>query len=176
LTIDRRGAWVLLLLASFACNRRQKVEVQPTIEEAAPALASSVHTRDPKSAGQLVSGFHQIEANAWRWTAKSFAVALYPPAGSGQKGATLQLKFTIPPVVTEKLGKVTLSASVAGSQLAPESYSRPGQYTYERDIPPGVLSGNSVRVDFQLDKALPPGETDLRELGVVVVSAGLESK
>jgi hypothetical protein len=33
-----------------------------------------------------------------------------------------------------------------------------------------------VRVDFQLDKSIPPSGADLRDLGVVVLSAGLELK
>ena len=36
--------------------------------------------------------------------------------------------------------------------------------------------GESVRVDFVLDKAMPPSGPDIRELGVVVISIGLESK
>jgi hypothetical protein len=33
-----------------------------------------------------------------------------------------------------------------------------------------------VRVDFELDKAIPPSEKDARELGVVVSKIGLELK
>jgi hypothetical protein len=33
-----------------------------------------------------------------------------------------------------------------------------------------------LRVDFHLDKALAPSSADARELGIVVVSIGLESK
>jgi hypothetical protein len=33
-----------------------------------------------------------------------------------------------------------------------------------------------VRVDFQLDKSMPPSGADARDLGVVVLSAGVELK
>jgi hypothetical protein len=33
-----------------------------------------------------------------------------------------------------------------------------------------------VRVDFQLDKAMPPSGADQRELGLVALRVGLESK
>ena len=39
-----------------------------------------------------------------------------------------------------------------------------------------LLAGGSVRVDFQLDKSMPPSGADLRDLGVVVLSAGLGLK
>jgi hypothetical protein len=39
-----------------------------------------------------------------------------------------------------------------------------------------LISGDAVRIDFQLDKAIAPGASDLRELGIVVESAGLVAK
>jgi hypothetical protein len=174
-----RHVILLAVLAALVGCKQKKVQARLTVEEspvAAPALASTVHTGDPKSAGQLVAGFYGIEAGAWRWTARSFAVALHTPAGSLQKGAVLQFKFTVPAVSIEKLGSLTLSASVNGAALAPQTISSPASHTYQRDVPPGVLTGDTVRVEFQLDKALVPGQTDLRELGVVALSAGLEAK
>ena len=40
---------------------------------------------------------------------------------------------------------------------------------------PRFKAGDTVRVDFQLDKAIPPGGGDIRELGIVVLSIGLEA-
>jgi hypothetical protein len=45
-----------------------------------------------------------------------------------------------------------------------------------REVPANLLSDDAVRVDFRLDKALPPGDADKRELGVVASSAGLVSR
>ena len=39
-------------------------------------------------------------------------------------------------------------------------------------MPPNLLAGESVKVDFALDKALPPGASDQRELGLVVSAVG----
>jgi hypothetical protein len=96
--------------------------------------------------------------------------------GAAQKGATLQLRLTVPAVVIEKLTTITLSATIGGSALPPETYTQPGDYTYTREVAPALLAGESVRVDFQLDKSMPPSGADLRDLGVVVLSAGLQSK
>ena len=179
--LKRRTAMMLcvvalpLMLAPLGCRRSRKVKVQAT-EEEAPRLASIVHTSDPKTAGQLVSGFYDVEQNAWRWAQKRFSVVLRPPVGSAQRGAVLNLKFTVPDVTITRLQNVTVSAALNGSPLAPEAYRKAGEYTYSRDVPPNLLTGDSVRVDFTLDKAMAPGEVDQRELGVVVLSVGLELK
>lgn len=175
----RRPAAAAILVATLAfgsasCKRRHRVTVQ-TEEESAP-LATIVHTADPRAASQLLSGFYGIEQNSWRWTAGKFSVVLRPPRTAAARGATLQLKFTIPEVIVKNLGPVSISASVNGAPLAPESYTQTGQFTYSRSVPPDVLRGDSAKVDFALDKALPPTAGDQRELGVVVSTIGLEPK
>ncbi len=166
---------VALCLVGLASCNRGTVEVRQTLEEA-PRLPSSVSMGDAKAAAQLVSGFHEIEDNAWRWTQKEFVVNLGRPPGATAKGAVLSLNLSVPPVVLEKNGAITLIASVGGTNLAPQTYSRAGSDTYKRDVPPNLLAADPVRVTFRLDKALPPAGGDLRELGIVTLSAGLESK
>jgi hypothetical protein len=131
---------------------------------------------DPRAAGQLVAGFHDIEAHAWRWSMRQFSVYLRPPLGSAQKGAVLYLNLTLPPVVLEKHQSLSLTASVNGNKLSTETWSAPGSYVYKHDIPAELLAGDGVRVDFELDNAMPPSEKDARELGVVVSKVGLELK
>jgi hypothetical protein len=171
------GAWLVLLLAfaPLGCKRANSIHVQQT-EEAAPRLASVVHVSDPKVEAQLVSGFYGIEGNAWRWTARQFTVVLRAPSGAAERGATLELDLTVPPVVIDKLKTVSLSATADGHPLPPETYTTSGQFRYKRDIPPATLTNQSVRVEFQLDKAMPPSNGDMRELGIIVGSAGLEAK
>jgi hypothetical protein len=173
------------LLAAFSltapgCNKHQKVHVTETdtVEEA-PRLASSVHMGDGTMAKQLASGFYDIEAGSWRWTQQQFAVNLRAPAHSAQQGAVLELHLTVPPPTIAKLGNITLSAAIGGTPLAPETYSRAGEYTYRRDVPANLLAGlagDAVRIDFQLDKVMPQGDVDKRELGIVTSSVGLLSK
>ncbi len=165
---------VLSLAAMPACKRQRRVTVS-TIEEA-PALASVVATADPHLAAQLVSGFYGVEQNAWRWTAGRFSVLLRPPRSASSRGATLQMRFAIPEVAMSKMKGVSLSAYVNGAALTPESYTQAGQYTYNRDVPGNLLGGDVARVDFSLDKTMPPTEADRRELGVVVSLVGFQPK
>ena len=160
---------VTLALAPLSCKRQQA-------DQEAPGMASTVHMGDPQIGNQLVSGFYGIEQNAWRWTGRRFSLVLRPPSGASQKGATLQLRLTVPPVVIEKLKTIALSATIGGSTLPPETYTQAGNYTYTREVAPALLAGESVRVDFQLDKSIPPSGADRRELGIIVASIGLEPK
>src|SRR5439155_10572469 len=125
-----------IVLTMPACQD-QKVKLQAT-EEETPRMASAVSMGDPKTEAQLVSGFHGVEAGAWRWTAKQFSVVLHPPSGSDQKGAKLQLKLTVPSIVIERLKAISLSAAVNGGVLPAETYSRSGGYIYSRDLPPAA--------------------------------------
>jgi hypothetical protein len=112
----------------------------------------------------------------WRWTKQQFSVALAPPPGAAQKGAWLRVRVTVPDALIAKEGTVTLAANIAGQNLPPETYSAAGTYTYERDVPASLLQGESARLDFALDKVMAPAGGDLRDLGIVALSAGLEPK
>jgi hypothetical protein len=164
-----------VLFAPAGCHRKKKAAPEAAVEEG-PRTATMVTLGDPKSAPQLVSGFYDIENGAWRWTGKQFTAELGVPFGSGQKGAALELNFTVPDVVIEKSKTVTLSASVDGNALPPETYSKAGEYTYKRDVPPALLNAASVKVTFTLDKTIQPGGGDLRDLGIVAASVGLKGK
>ena len=168
----------VLALAPIGCNREHKVTVRETVEEtpAKNIVPVVINMGDPKQEKQLVTGFYGIEANSWRWTAKDFTVSLRNPAGSAAQGATLIFALSIPQVVIDKLNSVTLSASINGTALAPEIYAHDGQYEYKRDVPSNLLTGSAVRVEFHLNKSMPPAGGDARELGIVARSVGLESK
>jgi hypothetical protein len=174
----RLGLATLVLTLAFAplgCKRKARVRVQAT-EEEAPRMASTVSMGDPRSEPQLVSGFHTIEAHSWRWTARQFTIVLRPPFGAAEKGAALKMRLTVPDPVIAQLKTVSLAASVNGHALPPETYTKPGQYTYTRDVAASLLAGESAKIEFQLDKAIPPGNGDMRELGIVALSIGLEPK
>jgi hypothetical protein len=167
--------WLLLAaLATSACKRSGHHPEALLNEKDAPLL-SVVKVNDPAASAQLIRGFYAPEG-AWSWTMKKFEVALKPPAGAATKGATLTLKLNIPDPIISKLGPVTLSASVNGLALPPETYSKPGEYVYTRDVSTAALQGDVVAVEFTSDKAIPPTPDDPRELALIVVSAGLEPK
>ena len=161
-----------LFLAPTACKRKKKNAGgdEPT------GLATMLHAADPRSAVQLLRGFHTVEAGAWRWTMKSFAVTLKAPSGASAKGATLLLKFALPEIILQKLGPVTITAKVGNTALDPQTYSAAGDQTYTRDVPASALKDDAITVEFALDKALPASEQDQRELGIIMNMVGFEAK
>lgn len=164
-----------VLWAPAGCHKKKNPAPETAVEEG-PRTATTVTVGDPKSAPQLLSGFYDIENGAWRWTGKQFTVELGVPFGAGQKGAALELHFTIPDVVIEKSKTVTLAASVDGNALPPETYSKPGEYTYTRDVPPALLNAASVKATFTLDKTIQAGGGDVRDLGIIAAAVGLKGK
>ena len=47
---------------------------------------------------------------------------------------------------------------------------------YTRDVDRKLLVGDAVNVEFTLDKFLPAGAIEQRELGVIATSVGFEAK
>jgi hypothetical protein len=164
-----------LALCAAGCRRASPDLAGYTLEEP-PRQAVALDLGDPASASQLVSGWYPVERNAWRWTARNFAVVLRPPPAAARKGAILRFRFSLPDMVLSRLKQLTLSASVLGTRLAPETYHRVGPAIYQRDVSAALLPGESVRIDFSLDKALPAGDFDPRELGVIANQVGLETR
>jgi hypothetical protein len=163
----------LLALGGAAAGCQSEAPVRPASDQSA-RLASTVYTGDPNAEPQLLSGFYRVEEYSWRWTAQRFSVVLRPPEGATGEAATLVVRLGIPQGVIEKLHSISLSSSIGGSSLAPETYIRPGDQSYIRAVAPKLLTSEEVRIDFQLDKVLPPVGQDERQLGIVVTSIGLE--
>lgn len=167
------AAVVLLALVTFAgvgCRRKKKVKTRED------GLASMINVADPEDSAQLVRGFSNVEADAWRWTTSKFSVVLRPPAGAAQSGAKLELKLTLPEAEISKLGPVTVRATVNGTPVAPETFSKAGDYLYSQEVPASVLGSDVVTVEFATDKWLAPSDQDKRELALIVKTIGLVAK
>jgi hypothetical protein len=123
---------------------------------------------EPGATARLLGGWHALEEWTWRWTERRFSAALRAPARSGP--AVLTLSFVLPEVVIERLGPVTLSATLAGRPLTPETYDHSGELVYRREVAVKGLEKEDAVVEFELDKALPPDATDGRERGLIAVS------
>ena len=168
---------LLLILAVVLCGcpSNEPQLAIPIEEESDVVVLSTVNVADPRAEDQLLEGFHGVEQRAWRWVAKQFSVALQPPAVDGEQLVSLDLKFTVPDVVIDTVGAITLNAKVNGHDLGSETYTEPGQhFLFTREIPAGVLTGQTARADFEVDEAMGPGEQDTRELAVIVSSIALK--
>jgi hypothetical protein len=165
-------AMAALLWAAPGCKRKPAEQAAQN----AKRVPITITIGDPRAAQQLVSGFHEIEGGAWRWTEKQFVVELGTPAGAAGRGATLEFRFTLPPVIIEKNQSVTLSAAVDGNVLPSETYKQPGDFVYKQDVPESLLGRDAVKVAFEVDKPFSPGAGDQRVLGVIATSVSLIRK
>jgi hypothetical protein len=166
---------IAFFLLLTGCRRQDAIPIEKAVKSGAE-LNSVVYTGDANSAPQLISGFYNIEEFSWRWTARRFSVVLRPPGGVSGSDANLSVELTIPEAEMAKIGSLALNAAIGSTFFAPETYIKPGSYTYAREIPASLLNKAEVRIDFRLDKAMEPGGSDIRELGVIVKSIGLESR
>lgn len=164
----------LLAIVPAACKRKRRHA--PVQDEDQGKLAAMLSAADPRAESQFVKGFYPVENGAWRWTSRQFTLILRPPKLASQKGARLVLKFAIPDLEMEKLHSMMLSATLNGTALEPQEYTKPGEVSYVRDVAASALAAEAVKVEFTLDKYLPPSATDQRELGVIVNAAGFEAK
>jgi hypothetical protein len=166
---------LLLTLTGAACKGKQsRVSVQNEEPDAGPRVMSTVQMNDPHAATQLLSGFYAVENNMWRWTGGKFSVLLRTPP-LAQNGATVSLSFTIPDVIIQKLKNIRISASIKGMELKSQAYDTAGPYVFSADVPASLLTGESVNVDFAVDKTMRP-DVDKRDLGIIANSVGITPK
>jgi hypothetical protein len=176
----------LLVLELAACKHKGQahtssgdttIAVSPDVFDTKPVAAlSDLKMSDPQAEPQLVHGFYRVESGSWRWTASKFAVILRWPEGSAQQGALLEFKFSLPEVIVNKFGPVTLSAKINGTALHSQTYSKPGDYIYASPIAAEAPSTGQANLEFSTDKAMPPSNADKRELALVAVSVALLKK
>jgi hypothetical protein len=164
-----------LTVTATACKgKHNRVTVQNE-EETTPQVASLVKMNDPGTSAQLLSGFYALENNSWRWTSGNFSVLLRTPPSAAGHGGVVTFAFSVPDIAIQKLKSVSIAASVNGMKLNSAEFEKPGANIFTADVPPALLTGESVRVDFALARTIPQ-DVDKRVLGVVATSVGISSK
>jgi hypothetical protein len=138
-------------------------------------VATMLNISDPRAEKQLVSGFFHDEGPG-RWTGRTFRAILKPPPTAARNGAILVLRAGFPGSSIDRLGPIQIAASVNGVAVAPQQYTKAGEFLYIREVPARAFGNGNAAVDFALDKALPPGGNEHRELGVVANTIGFEAK
>jgi hypothetical protein len=165
--VRRLSAPALFVLLTGCTSNEQPIRLDET--------ATMLNVSDPRADKQFIKGFFN-DAGQGRWTGRTFSALLKPPPTAARKGAILVLRFGIPGPSIDRLRTIAISASVNGVAVAPEEYAKAGEFLYIRAVPPSSFRNGNATVDFALDKALPPGANERRELGVVVNTVGFEAK
>lgn len=153
------------LIASFTCA---------CVSQRMEPSSSLLVVGDPRSSNRLLSGFYGAEQNRWRWTGRTFAVALRCVGDPSEETRSLVMRFVIPHEAAQQLLPLEISASVAGVDLRPELFRADGRLKFTREIPTNLFEKKDVAVSFSLNRTIPPSPADLRELGIIVESIGFE--
>lgn len=160
------------LLLDTACKTR-KPRNEVLVDDNEAAVNSIVPANDSRVAAQLTRGFYELESGTWRWTMPKFAIRFLVPVGAKEKGAVLKCDFVLPEVIFRATGPIVVAAEAGGQSLGAQPLGKVGEHSLRYAIPPQALTTETVTIEFSLDKALPPGVADPRELGLIFVKAGL---
>jgi SAM-dependent methyltransferase len=124
------------------------------------AMCRLTRTRKPITNGRLLDGWYEAEGlSEWRWTEKQFSVSF--DAG----GDSVKMSFYWPPVVAEGAGApLTVTMSIGGEAVRSLEYREPGDHVFEA----ALAGGEPAVVTFSVDRWLKEGQSDGRELGLIV--------
>ncbi len=160
------------LLAGSSCKTR-KPKPEVLVDDTQAQLGSIVAANNPQTAAQLLRGFYDLENGAWRWTMPKFAISFRPPIGAKEKGAQLKADMVLPEVIFSKTGPIEITVSCNGKAIGKQKFAQAGDAKLALAVPAELLSTEAVTLEFILDKWLPPGPADPRDLGMIFSSAGL---
>ena len=143
----------------------------PTSGPARP-LYTYAQMNDLRVAPQLGMGFYAIEEGGWRWMAREARMMLRAPEGPK---AQFEVRLTLPKGQASALGPMTFSVLFNDKPFAETTYSADGDYTFTKDVPPGMLTQSPVHVTLRWNKARAPvAGGDARELAAVIVGVGFK--
>lgn len=163
---------LVALLAGGSCKTR-KPRNEVLVDDNEATLSEVVPANDSRVTSQLVRGFYELESGTWRWTMPKFAIRFLVPAQAKEKGAVLKCELVLPDVIYKSTGPVKLSATAGGTSLGEQPLAQTGDHSVSYAIPAAALTTETITVEFSLDKALPPGTVDPRELGLIFIKSGL---
>jgi len=163
---------LVVLLTGLSCKTR-KPKPEVLVDDTQAQLGSIVAANNPQTAAQLLRGFYDLENGAWRWTMPKFAISFRPPIGAKEKGAQLKADLVLPEVIFSKTGPIEITVSYNGKAIGKQKFSQAGDAKLALAVPAELLATEAVTLEFVLDKWLPPGPVDPRDLGMIFSSAGL---
>jgi tRNA (mo5U34)-methyltransferase len=139
-------------------------------DERAFCLARSQRFVERSIAPRLLSGWHELEGNSWRWTSRAFAVELPPPEQHAT--ATLEMDFVYPDRLRERIGNLRICARIEDTEFRELEYWSAGPHYYRIRVPENLPSKSTILAEFELNDVIPPDSVDIRERGIIVPNSG----
>jgi hypothetical protein len=83
------------------------------------------------------------------------------------------LKLYLPDELLSAPSPFSIEAFAGGESLGKDEYTEPGDYTFSRLLPAGRAT-DGWKVEFVLNRAIPPDQGDSRERGIIIAKCDLE--
>lgn len=151
----RRAAAGAAFAALAGCVRIPDVYAPPIQRrdpwEIQQGLKHYIHLAQPEAADHIVRDIVPDPENGpWRWTLQHPAFRFRVPT---TQGIRFRAEVTVPDVTFEQTGAVTISFRVAGRLLGSEQVKKPGDFIFEKPVPPEWLTtGSPILVELDIDK------------------------
>jgi hypothetical protein len=146
------------------------VQRQP-FEDARPHRVSRiVAMSDSDAATHFVQDIAPGDPAAWKWTNQKPTVKVVPRTNLRLRYV---IDFSVPEVTFKVTGPVTLTFFVNDHALASIRYTAPGEYHYEKDVPPEWIELlKDTFLSASIDKVWV-SPTDGAKLGFILTRIGL---
>ncbi len=160
----RRTHWTVV--ESFSIGETEKSDPSSLVND--ERVFSLLRSRYGLSNVELVDGWYDVEGSGWRWTKQRFSLRVR--AGARAIPERITLRSFLPLEMFNRLGPLTLSASLNGQPLKPMTMSGAGDHTYASRFGSPLSPESELLFTFELDKSLHSGPDDSRDLGIIVAS------
>ena len=138
--------------------------VRPQADERMFVLLKS-RPRHPGLLVRALHGWYAPENDGWRWTAKTFALEVVPPADGALSEFALRLQ--VPDSLLEAQGRVRVTCTIEGCPAGAISCTKPETLEFRGRFP-NLSTRRAIQLDFQVESSYLPAAGDVRELGVIV--------
>ena len=137
--------------------------IHPEADERMFVLLKS-RSRHPDLLVHALHGWYAPENDPWRWTAKTFALEVVPPA----EGALSEfaLRFQVPQPLLEAQSRVRVTCTIEGLPAGAITCTKPETLEFRGRFP-HLSSRRAIQLDFSVESSYQPAG-DVRELGVIV--------
>lgn len=152
-----RSGWIVMGHCRLGCSTNSD-PVHPEADERAVVVVKS-RTRHPGLHVHLLEGWHAVEENAFRWTAKRFSLEVTLP----ERANEFALRFFLPDAAYGS-GPVRVSCTTSGQPAGAMTCESSAALEFRGRFP---FEAVTLQLDFSVESNFqPPG--DGRELGICV--------
>jgi hypothetical protein len=122
--------------------------------------------RHPELYARPLEGWHEVEQDKWRWTAKRFSIEVTLP--STERPAEFALRLRVPEMILADQNHVSVSCRIDRSVVGTMQCDRADVVEFRGRFPESAAPGSIVRLDFSVESSYQSTAGDTRDLGIAI--------